>query len=402
MEQCDHQRIMKFFFSCVLVVFGVFFITGTNEAIAKEFFVAASNGKDSNPGTKDAPFLTLKTGVGVLLPGDTLFVRTGTYLGSSSLSNIPNGTSWIAPVTIKTYQEENVVIIPEPGLTVLEFKPGNNYIIFDGFVFNATGGHAGIRTGEGSHHIRIMNSEIMNAPSQGILANKDSASFEFINLRVHHNGSTKLDHGFYITSSFHLVKNCRIYRNMGRGVQIYSGGGNSPSNNILISNEIYENGQSGNGVGIIIASGSGNQAINNVIWGETERGIQVDISATNTKIYNNTVYGAQKDGILIGSRATNTEVRNNISYNIGGEPFILLGTGTVHSNNLSINPQFFDADKRDFHLQPSSPAIKAGMTLSGVTTDFDGKERPKNAYDIGAFQSGNLLAPPMALRVLSY
>lgn len=399
MKPWKNCREMKIFLSCGLIVSVIFAFVEINGAIAKDFFVAASNGKDENPGTLGAPFLTLGKGVSILSPGDTLLVRSGTYLGSSLLSSIPSGNSWVAPVTVKAYQEEKVVIVPEPGLTVLQFNPRSQYIIFEGFIFNGKGGHAGIRSGEGSHHIRIINSEIMNAPSQGILTNKGSASFEFINLRVHDNGTTDFDHGFYITSSNHVVKNCEIYRNKGRGVQLYSSTGQNSNNNLVSNNRIYDNAQSSRGAGIII-DGSGNKAINNVLMGSPDSGIIV-ARASNTKVYNNTVYGYGKTGIIIGNNSTNTSVINNIIFN-NKTDLILAGADTIASNNLTINPKFSDEVNKDFHLQPDSAAIKAGLTLPEVTIDFEGKLRPKDSFDIGAFQSGYLQAPPTALRVLSY
>ncbi len=404
MRYRNNCPVMKFFLSCVLLVVSAdLLIVGISEAFAKDFFVAASNGNDGNRGTKDDPFSSLKKGVSVLSPGDTLFVRNGTYLGSSSLSRIPNGNSWSAPVTIKAYPRENVVITAEPGLTVLQFKIGSHHIIVDGFILDAVGGHDGIRSGNDSHHIRILNSEIKNTPNQGIVTNTGSSNLEFINLRVHDNGTNEFDHGFYLSTGHHLVKNCEIYRNQGKGVQIFSQSGQAPSYNLIIGNLIHENGQSGRGAGIIVA-GKGtteNRIINNVVWGEVGQGI-VELDASNTKIYNNTVYACKRGGIIVDSRADFTTVINNIVYNNGPSNFVPNGTSIVHSNNLSTNPNFVDESKMDLHLQDGSSAIKAGATIADVTTDFDGKLRPTNAnYDIGAFQSGNAQAPPSALRVVS-
>ena len=56
----------------------------------------------------------------------------------------------------------------------------------------------------------------------------------------------------------------------------------------------------------------------------------------------------------------------------------------ILGGNLVADPQFTNPAALDFHLQESSPAIDSGITLSIVTTDFDGTSRLLgSAYDIG-------------------
>jgi len=69
----------------------------------------STSGSDSNAGTLAQPFSTLNKAVSVLRPGDTLYVRGGTYVESLS-NNIPGGTSWSKPVTIAAYPGETVII----------------------------------------------------------------------------------------------------------------------------------------------------------------------------------------------------------------------------------------------------------------------------------------------------
>jgi parallel beta-helix repeat protein len=213
-----------------------------------------------------------------------------------------------------------------------------------------------------AHHIRIKNSEVKNAPGQGILLSGNS-SFpadynEFINLDVHDNGRTRFDHGFYVTTSNNLVENCRIYRNRGWGVHVWNGSypDGTANNNTIRNNKIYNNAIARDGgPGIILSCGSGNSAYNNLIWGNAG-GIQIDYSSANSKVWNNTIFAnnAAVDsgddyGIYIGRRnanastivekngSSNAVIRNNIVYgNLGGD-IDNAGSGTILTNNLTGN-----------------------------------------------------------------
>src|SRR5919109_4961995 len=77
-------------------------------------YYVALNGDDSNPGTEAQPFKDIGKGVSVLTPGDTLYVREGTYR-ESFIDIIPGGTSWDAPVTVAVFPGETVTIRPDPG-----------------------------------------------------------------------------------------------------------------------------------------------------------------------------------------------------------------------------------------------------------------------------------------------
>jgi parallel beta-helix repeat protein len=161
-------------------------------------------------------------GASVLKPGDTLYVKEGIYTGSSQLGRIPSGTSWGAPVTIAAYPGHQPVIVPEPGQHALYFV-GNQYIIVDGFSIDGAGGGGGVKityftSVPQAHHNRIQNSEIKNAPNQGLLM--DGAGNEFINLDVHDNGTDDFTRGFYIVSSNNLIEGCAIYNNAGWGIHI--------------------------------------------------------------------------------------------------------------------------------------------------------------------------------------
>jgi parallel beta-helix repeat protein len=361
-----------------------------------DFYYVAIHGSDSNPGTELQPFRTLNRGVKALKPGDTLFIKSGTY--AESLDNaIPGGISWEFPVVVAAFPGDTVIIKPPPGASrVLHFRGANKkYITIDGLTLdaaNVTSDAIKITHGstEGSaHHIRIRNSEVMNAKTQGILVSSHAHGNEFINLNIHHNGSTDKDHGLYITSDNNLIEGCQIHDHPGYGVHIYTSGPTADYN-VVRKNLVYNNREAG----ILITRGTGNIAYNNIVWGNKGwGGIRTDYGAIDSLLLNNTVYGNAGAGIYIGSRSMGTIAKNNIAY-AHSNNIVDKGIHSILERNLTHDPRFVDAPEKNFLLHSDSPAIDKGLTLTQVTDDYAGVRRPQGAgYDIGAveYQNSNLL-----------
>jgi parallel beta-helix repeat protein len=286
-------------------------LIGVQTCEATTYYVAP-DGSDWNPGTEDQPFQTLGRGVRDLSPGDTLYVKNGTYTGGYELSNIPSGASWDNPVTMAAYPGHSPVI-GAPGQAVVLPLVKSRYVVIDGFFIDGTNTGVGIEITWGAgiaDHIRIQNSDIAYAQF-GIFVTEGSDGNEFIRLQVHDNGFTDFNHGIYIRSSNNLVEDCSIYDNMGWGVHLYSGWQRGVDNNVIRNNAIYDNGRAGTrGDGILLSSGSGNQAYNNVVWGNVG-GIRIDYNASNTYVYDNTVYENTGYGIYIGTQSYNALVESN-------------------------------------------------------------------------------------------
>jgi len=343
------------------------------------------------------PKQTLNNAVACLTPGTTLLVRGGTY-AEALLDNIPSGTSWTAPVTIRAYPGEAVMLKPNTGTTwVVHFQNPQAYIVLDGLILDATNvtydcvkiTYSSVPTVV-ANHIRIMNGEIRNVPShpgstngqpQGLL--DDGSNNEFINLKVHDNGgavgSTNFGHGIYMHGSNSLVDGCDIYNNAAWGLQFYATTG-GVNNNIIRNTKIH-----GNNKGLAIASGDGNAAYNNLIYGNVAEGLHLDYGATNTFVYNNTIY-QNGTGILNGSGSSGAVVSDNIAYQTGAA-YTNTGTATVDHNLFNVDPMFVNAAGGDFRLLVGSPAINAGITIAMVPTDIVGVPRPHGiAYCLGAYE----------------
>lgn len=367
---------------------------------APTVYYVATNGDDSNPGTEDEPFRTLVKGVSALAARDTLYVKEGIY-AESLYNNIPGGTSWTAPVTVATYPSHKVTIRPEPGASrVLNFEGApTGYIIIRGFILDAVNvTHDAVKITSGpdgpSHHIRIENCEIKNAPQQGVLMTRSANYNELINLAIHDNGTTDFHHGIYISTEYNLVEGSRIYQNAGWGVHIYSEKTLTAHYNLVRNNLVYNNGRAGRrGVGILLGSGRQNIAYNNIVVANRTLGIQVDNDSQDAGVYHNVVYANRTFGIFIDDEAFGTIVRNNIVYQntVDVQDH---GTGTVQDHNLiGVDPHFLNPASFNFRLKPSSPAIDAGTPVTAVTTDFDRTPRPRGPRpDIGAFE----FVPPPA------
>lgn len=435
-----HYRVMKVILSYILVLIVIVGMAGISEATAKEYFVAASNGNDKNYGTKDAPFITLEKGVNVLSPGDTLYVRGGTYRRNHYLWEPPNGISWENAITIKAYQNEEVIIKPLPGNSVFRFKDGSHYIIMDGLTVDGGGpgyGGTGYTMGTGSHHLRIINGEIKYT-SHSALLGSEADYIEIINMKLHDSwqgtaeyGGHQKSYGFYLNGDYNLVQDCEIYNNHGYGLHLYSTN-NNPSHNRIINNRIHDNDLAG----IVVTKGTNNQVINNIFWNNV-RGIEILMGATNTIVYHNTSYSNTKKGeILIGERSSDSLVKNNLLIGTNSQPVLLVvkdtGASKIENNlilGVSINPNDLmkiyepsaiasgnliggsyrhglkNLENFDFHITETSSAIGAGLVLADVKIDMDGVSRTsKGGYDIGAYQYNNgvlSLEPPTSLRIVN-
>ncbi len=381
---------------------------GAPASSAAHTYYVSTTGSDSSAGSAAAPFRTLHKGVSMLQPGDTLFIGGGTY-AESLINVIPSGTA-SAPITLAAAAGQTPIIKPSSGSYAIQMT-GASYVNFQGLTLdgsNLSGYGSAIvwlsTTGSvGSDHNRftsctlqgINGSNMQNFFVEGAATAAASCNYnQFINCVAGGNNASTDNHAWYVEGDYNVIDGCEAHDTGGEGIQIYMGGGVNGidcSNNVVRNCKIHNAGSAGSRSGLIVAVGDGNIAYNNLLY-DNPTNISVAYGATNTDLYNNTLYNSTDTGdanIDIGYNggASNTTVRNNIMYGSRGADLLNYGSGTVadHNTSSATNPLFVNAAGHDFHLQAASPDIDQGMTLSAVTTDFDGVSRPQGAgYDIGA------------------
>ncbi|MBC6929985.1 MAG: DUF1565 domain-containing protein, partial [Candidatus Jettenia sp.] len=100
----------QFFLSIFLffaALISALFLSANERCLADTYYVA-TNGNDSNSGSLSNPWKTIEKSIEKLQPGDTLYLRSGTYYESQiEINNHGEKSNWI---TIKNYADESVAI----------------------------------------------------------------------------------------------------------------------------------------------------------------------------------------------------------------------------------------------------------------------------------------------------
>lgn len=117
----------------ILYVVSLFIVA---EAGAATYYLDAVNGNDNNAGTSSLPWRTIQNAQSIVVGGDTVIVRNGSY-GIYSEAELPSRTKWI------TYRAD---VGHRPELTAISAsKIWSNYntlLIFDGFVIRPPAGYS--------------------------------------------------------------------------------------------------------------------------------------------------------------------------------------------------------------------------------------------------------------------
>ena len=167
----------------------------------------------------------------------------------------------------------------------------------------------GIDPHTGSHNMTISNNVVHDNGKHGIILAEDCVDSVISNNIVYSNQQ----HGIvlYLRSDRNVVENNESFRNGAQGINI-----NEASNNAIRTNKVYDNGESGIGIGQ---------------------------QATQTTVEGNDVRTNQQDGVRLVTRSTGSTVRDNIigqnvRYGVYADvtdPYTLTGN-TIYDSRFGI------------------------------------------------------------------
>lgn len=393
--------------------------------IAMSNFFVSPSGNDAAAGSAVAPWRTLQKAANVVRAGDSVSVRSGTYVGFDLRSD---GTA-AAPITFRA----------EPGVTINARNArtpdginleGADYIAIEGFRVVGLP-RAGIRSVV-NHHVTIRNNVADLNGTWGIFTGF-SDDLLIVGNTTSRSGT---EHGIYVSNSGDrpVIRQNTIFGNRGSGIHMNgdaSAGGDGIITGALVEdNTIYDNGRGG-GSSINADGVQGSRFQNNLIYNAHATGIALfrgdgGGGSSNNVVVNNTVQiaAAGRWALSISDGSTNNAVYNNIllndhsfrgsitvapdslsglrsDYNVvmdrfstdGGGSRIGLAswrktTGQDRNSLIATATQLFVSPASGhYQLKAGSPAIDRGTSMLAPARDKDGKLRPSGGrFDIGAYE----------------
>ncbi len=402
---------------------------------ANTYYVSATSSNNSNNGTQNSPWATLQYAANLAKPGDSIMVRSGTYVGFvMGWDGYQSGTV-----------SKRIVFKAESGATITSKNnktadginlEGASYITIDGFTITNTGGsitRAGIRCVQDTGVI-VRNNTIDGMGTWGILTGF-SENIIIENNKSSHAGS---QHGIYFGNSADhpVIRNNICFGNGGCGIHMNAdsvqGGDGIITDALVEGNIIYDNGLLG-GAAINMDGIQNSKVINNLLYNNHAGGIsvfQIDgrQPSKNNLFYNNTVIMPANGrwAMNITSASSGNTLLNNIflsyhnfrggividaqsligfksDYNAIIDRFSADGDNTIialaawrtktgqdlHSVTVSNTELFVNAASNDYHLKAACKAINTGTsTISSlVLHDLENHIRPMGTgFDIGCYE----------------
>jgi len=362
---------------------------------------------DSNPGTEALPWKTIQKAEPILVAGDTVLVKEGTYEVSPATSDCKwsrpgispaNSGTAAMPIAIRVFPGHEVVldnkINPDgsdsscPTIGSRE----SDYVIIDGFTIRNPGTKGVAVFGTSSKRVKgvvIENMIISGVRSDGC-GNAEAIRVEHatetiirnnlifdahstppgcdgVGVRKYRTDHTLMEHneiydvgdGLYdkVNGLANVYRYNYVHDCIRVGIRIRAGGSSGHQDDEVYGNIVARcrTGITSSGT---VAGSSQDQNVNTIIYGNTvvdsNKGMSVQTDITNNQVWNNIIYASGARGIEDDNPSL-----GYCDYNLYFDsPSATCGANSLTSDPQFVNTAFLTPD--DFKLQAASPAIGAG------------------------------------------
>lgn len=391
-------------------------------------YYVAPGGSNSNPGTLLAPFATLQKAHDVANPGDTIYMRGGTYALNDSAVQINRSGSSGNLITVTNYPGETPILdgigITTSYRSAIQLSNAS-WWRFHGLEIKNAAAMGIYLTGASNdniveqcvlhHNARIQLSgagiQISNPAGNNLIADNDA----------HHNGIYGTSGGDGIgnssTSAGNVIRGNRVWRNNDDGIDLWG------SQRTLVENNwSWENGKKddlspsgGNGTGFKLGGGSTPDGLhtiqNNLAWRNRNNGFDDNSANLTMNVFNNTSWDNGGSNFSFYTHLAFV-LKNNLSF---PSSLIYIPALEVVQQNNSWNLAV-TVDASDFVSLDYSGATgprNADGTLPAIsflrltaTSDLIGKgvnvglPYSGSAPDLGAYEYGGSLPAPTGLKIV--
>ena len=411
-----HRRALSLL-AATTVVSIVVTASFTADAQSTAFWYVSPSGSDANSGTETQPFRTIQHAADLVRPGDTVIVEDGTYTGTGTgtacapatrpvLCLARGGTSGNV-VTFRARHRLGAKLNGANNTSTdgIRLLSGANFIRIEGFeiygVGNASGASSGIEAYEGGADVVLIHNDIHDVGRLCTDTTNGQVGIYIQQPRVRTEGNRIHDIGRFAPGESGCSPSTTYYQNHDHGIYVNGTAESSAipgATDAFIDNNVFFNCRRGWCVQVYAGTVSRLTIVNNTFAFANpyqDGHIILGAPTTDAQIANNVFYGPRTAAIdYFRGTQTNLQVRNNVVYNAALFDAVPAGSavsGTLLTDPLLLKPT---AAPYDFHLTTASPAINAGVSVTGFTTDYDGGSRADGRFDIGAYEFGAVSGPP--------
>ena len=311
------------------------------------FFISPTGNDTTGDGSEGNPWLTVGKFNSIAAPGDTCYMRGGTYTVNNQITLSASGSAGGGYITLLNYPSETPILnasgqSESGGFAVI--RADVIYWHFYGLEIKESTGY-GIRANS-TNHIIVENCNVHHNlrldPGGANIGLEAGNNNQIINCDAHHcainQSSGTGGDGISMagsTGAGNVIRGNRCWRNYDDGIDLWEANGILVEGNWSWENGLFDNltRTTGNGVGFKLAgaaAGDGNHDVRrNLAWKNGDGGIDHNSSDVVNRVYNNSTWDNGNGFGFLFDTAVAHILRNNVAHSDSAST----NASTVHDHN---------------------------------------------------------------------